>query len=126
MFTNFDNFKRELRRVFGTFNEEQIAKRVIQHLTQRTSAAEYAARFQEYANLIKWDDVALMTMFRRGLKDNLKDEIMRDGRSISDMFDLIEVAIDLDDKLYERAMEKRYDQPHERAGTSFGSTIEYH
>jgi len=34
---------------------------------------------------------------------------MRDGRSISDMFDLIEVAIDLDDKLYERAMKKRYD-----------------
>jgi hypothetical protein len=34
---------------------------------------------------------------------------MRDGRSISDMFDLIEVIIDLNDKLYERAMKKRYD-----------------
>jgi hypothetical protein len=66
-----------------------------------------------------------MTMFRRGLKDNLKDELMRDGRSISDMFDLIMIAIDLDDKLYERAMKKRYDQPRERAGTSFESTIEY-
>jgi hypothetical protein len=33
---------------------------------------------------------------------------MRDDKSISDMFDLIEVAIDLDDKLYERAMKKRY------------------
>jgi len=65
-------------------------------------------------------------MFRRGLKDNLKDEIMRDGKSINDMFDLIEVAIDLDDKLYERAMEKRYDQPHERARTFFGSTTKYH
>jgi len=29
MFTNFDNFKRELRRIFETFNEEQTAKRVI-------------------------------------------------------------------------------------------------
>jgi len=67
-----------------------------------------------------------MTMFRRGLKNNLKDEIMRDGRSISDMFDLIEVAIDLDDKLYERAMKKRYDQPQGRAETFFESTIEYH
>jgi len=77
-------------------------------LTQRTFATKYAARFQEYVNLIEWDDVALMTMFRRGLKDNLKNEIMRDGKFISDMFDLIEVAIDLDDKLYERAMKKRY------------------
>jgi len=66
-----------------------------------------------------------MTMFRRGLKDNLKDEIMRDGRSINDMFDLIEVAIDLDDKLYKRAMKKRYDQLRERARTFFELTIEY-
>jgi len=51
-----------------------------------------------------------MTMFRRDLKNNLKDEIMRDGKFISDMFDLIEVVIDLDDKLYEKAMKKRYDQ----------------
>jgi hypothetical protein len=67
-----------------------------------------------------------MTMFRRGLKDNLKDEIMRDGRSISDMFDLIEVIIDLDDKLYEKAMKKRYDQSRERAETFFESTIKYY
>jgi len=126
MFTNFDNFKRELRRIFETSNEKQIAKRVIQHLTQRTSAAEYAARFQKYANLIEWDDAALMTMFRRGLKNNLKNEIMRDDRSISDMFDLIEVVIDLDDKLYERAIKKRYDQSRERAETFFEPTTEYH
>jgi len=29
MFTNFDNFKKELRRIFETFNEKQIAKRII-------------------------------------------------------------------------------------------------
>jgi len=67
-----------------------------------------------------------MTMFRRDLKNNLKDEIMRDDRSISDMFDLIEVIIDLDDKLYERAMKKRYNQSRERAGISFEPTIKYH
>ncbi len=50
-----------------------------------------------------------MTMFRRNLKDNLKDEIMRDGKFISDMFNLIEIVIDFDDKLYERIMKKQYD-----------------
>jgi len=29
MFTNFNNFKKELRRIFETFNEKQIIKRVI-------------------------------------------------------------------------------------------------
>ena len=47
-------------------------------------------------------------MFRRNLKNNLKNEIMRDDKFISDMFNLIEVVIDLDDKLYKRAMKKRY------------------
>jgi hypothetical protein len=65
-------------------------------------------------------------MFRRDFKNNLKDEIMRDDRFISDMFDLIKVVIDLDDKLYERAMKKRYDQSWERAETFFESTIEYY
>jgi hypothetical protein len=51
---------------------------------------------------------------------------MRDGKSINDMFDLIEVAIDLDDKLYEKAMKKRYDQSRERTKTFFESTTEYH
>jgi len=66
-----------------------------------------------------------MTMFRRDLKNNLKNELMRDKRSISDMFDLIMIAIDLDDKLYERAMKKKYDQFKERVGIFFESTIEY-
>jgi len=48
-------------------------------------------------------------MFRRDLKNNLKNEIMRDDKSINDMFDLIEVTIDFDDKLYKKAMKKRYD-----------------
>jgi len=50
-----------------------------------------------------------MTMFQQNLKNNLKNEIMCDDKSISDMFDLIEVVIDFDDKLYERTMKKQYD-----------------
>jgi hypothetical protein len=49
-----------------------------------------------------------MTMFRRNLKNNLKNEIICDDKFISDMFDLIEVVINFDDKLYKRAMKKRY------------------
>ncbi len=49
-----------------------------------------------------------MTMFRQNLKNNLKNEIMCDDKFINDMFDLIEVIIDFDDKLYEKAMKKKY------------------
>ncbi len=50
-----------------------------------------------------------MTMFRRDLKNNFKNEIMRDGKFINDMFDLVEIVIDFDDKLYERVIKKKYD-----------------
>ncbi len=47
-------------------------------------------------------------MFRRNLKNNLKNEIMRNDKFISDMFDLIEVVINFDNKLYKKVMKKRY------------------
>ena len=37
---------------------------------------------------------------------------MRDERRVEDLKTLIEIAIDLDDKLYERAIEKRYSERH--------------
>jgi len=49
-------------------------------------------------------------MFRQDFKNNLKKEIMRDKKTLSDMFDLIEVVIDFDNKLYKRVIKKRYDQ----------------
>ncbi len=53
MFTNFDNFKKEFRKIFETFNKKQIAKKVIQYLIQQIFAADYAAKFQKYINLIE-------------------------------------------------------------------------
>jgi hypothetical protein len=64
-------------------------------------------------------------MFRQNLKNNLKDELMRDDKSISDMFDLIIIVIDLNDKLYKKVMKKKYNQLKERAEIFFESTIKY-
>ncbi len=33
---------------------------------------------------------------------------MRNKKTLNDMFDLIEVVIDFDDKLYKKAIKKRY------------------
>jgi hypothetical protein len=52
-----------------------------------------------------------MTMFRREFKNNVKDEMIRDEKFIEDLNIMIEMTIDLDDKLYEQAM-KRPHQNH--------------
>ena len=54
-------------------------------------------------------------MFRRGLKNNVKNEFMRSGTLIENFEELIEQTIEIDDKIYERAMENCYD------GNGFGS-----
>jgi len=48
-------------------------------------------------------------MFQQDFKNNLKNEIMCDNKSISNIFNLIKVIIDLNDKLYKRIMKKQYD-----------------
>ena len=45
-------------------------------------------------------------MFRRNLKRNLKNEIMRNKKILSDMFNLIKIVINFDDKLYKRTIKK--------------------
>ena len=45
-------------------------------------------------------------MFRRNFKNNLKNKIIRNSRFINNIFDLIKVTIDFDNKLYKRVIIK--------------------
>lgn len=47
-------------------------------------------------------------MFRRELKDNVKNEIIRDDKDYESLKELIEIVINLNDKLYDRAIKRRY------------------
>ncbi len=50
-----------------------------------------------------------MTMFRQDLKNNLKNKIIYNNKFINNIFNLIKVIIDFDNKLYRRVIKKRYD-----------------
>lgn len=105
---SFPNFKKEVGKILGPSNEDKVAIRIVQHLQQRTSASDYAAKFKRYSVQTGWDDEALMTMFRRGLKDRVKDKMAFDGQRVDDLDELITQAIEIDDKLYELDMEKQF------------------
>ena len=114
IFSNFDNFKKKIRRIFDIFNEKQTVERNIQHLTQRISAIDYVVRFQKQVNFIEWNNAAFMIMFRREFKNNVKNELIRWDEKLKNLNHLIEAAIELDDKLYEKIMKKRYDESREK------------
>ena len=106
---DFDQFKDRIKPIFGVSNEPTIARRDIQRIRQTKSAADYAAEFQQLAANTDWDDTALTTMFRQGLKPKVKEELMRTGASTDTLDDLINTAIDIDVKLYELQQELRED-----------------
>ena len=63
-------------------------------------------QFKRYLVMTGWDDNALMIMFHRGLKDNVKDKLTFDGAKVTTLDELISCAIDINDRLFKRMMEK--------------------
>ncbi len=45
-------------------------------------------------------------MFRRNFKNNLKNEIIRNKKTLNNMFNFIKVVIDFNNKLYKKAIKK--------------------
>ena len=48
-------------------------------------------------------------MFRRGLKDHVKDKLTRSGAILETLSELIKELIDINNKWYERSIEKKHD-----------------
>lgn len=113
---DWTDFKIKIRQIFGVSNEPVIARRNIQRIRQTTSAADYAADFQALACETDWDDTALMTMFRQGLKPKVKEELMRTGATLGTLKQLVDEAISIDIRLYELQLELR-DDPRARTTT---------
>ena len=83
---------------------------MIQHIKQQRSAAEYTTQFKQYSVLTDWDDDTLMVMYQRRLKENMKDEITFNRQAVNTLDKLITQAINIDNKLFEQAMEKHHDR----------------
>ena len=64
-------------------------------------------------------------MFRRELKNNVKNKIIHNERNYESFAEFIKIVIDLNNRLYERIMKKRYDQFKNRAEIISKSVADY-
>jgi len=94
-----------LEQTFGQGNDRLEAERDLRQCRQKGSAAKYKAEFQSLALKTGWNDTALADAFYMGLKEGVKDEIVRQGRpdTQTEMFDL---AMTIDTRLWERQQER--------------------
>ena len=102
----YSNFKNKLRQVFGNFDKEHSAERRMQSLRQTGSAADYASKFQQLAAQTQWEAVPLVAQFYKKLKDRVKDNVAQVNRP-SQLQSMITLAIRIDDRQYERELEKK-------------------
>ena len=105
IFASLEEFKKQIRIMFGTVNQERTAEREICNIVQKGAAVTYAANFQRHAAYMNWDDTALTAQYYKGLKDFIKDEISRSERP-STLVKMIEKSVIIDNRVYKRFMEK--------------------
>ena len=106
---SYDNFVEYLRRNYGDPDEKGTAERKLQSLVQKGSASSYFADFQQYSAVLGWEDAPLVSMAIRGLKDELKDQLVLIGDRPKTLSSLIDIVVRLDNRLWERKQEKRGD-----------------
>jgi hypothetical protein len=103
-------FVEYLQTNYGDPDEKGTARRKLKNLRQTTSASAYFAEFQQYIAILGWKDQdPIIDKAIDGLKSYLKDEVARSGHRPNTLSDLIAFIIPLDNRLYEREQEKRYE-----------------
>lgn len=101
IFKSWEGMKKEMRRMFGDIDAVKVAVRKLLDLRQTGSAITYATDFQKYGTKTGWDSLALMELFQRGLKPNLREEMARQNMVFHDTVSMIETVVQLDNRLYE-------------------------
>ena len=103
-------FVEYLQTNYGDPDERGTARRKLKNLRQSTSASAYFAEFQQYIAILGWSDQdPIIDKAIDVLKSYLKDEVARSGHRPNTLSELIAFIIPLDNRLYEREQEKRYE-----------------
>ena len=107
LLANLDQFLEELSRTFGERDRALIATTKLRSLQQRSRpASAYVAEFQQIACDLDWNDTALITMFRWGLRDDIKTLLLNLPKPTT-LSEAITQAIECDNRLFEQRQERR-------------------
>jgi Retrotransposon gag protein len=103
----WSSFKQSMIKSLGDPDRERTITRQIQNLRQTKSCASYATEFFKFSAFLTWNDDALRAQFYTGLKSEVKDALAIMDRTFTSIDELSDVAIRLDNRLFERRSEER-------------------
>lgn len=104
-FPTYDAFRNELLQSFGDPNEKRTAERELTALRQTGTCGSYTTDFLCISSVLGWNDEALRSHYRRGLKPEIQDQLVfRDTGTT--LRELTEVAKVIDGHVFTRKLEK--------------------
>jgi hypothetical protein len=109
-FQDYDKFLVEFKRLVGDPDWRAKAERELHSLRMKSSVASYAATFESLVLDLGWDleCAPVCSMFYHGLSSAIKDELAHGYESRPKLTkDLMNRAIQLDTRLYDRDQERR-------------------
>ena len=107
IFERFVHFEDALTKVFGVHDKRARAETDLNNLRQAKSAIEYASRFRQLAFRVQWGQDALKRRFYDGLKDDVKDELIKTDRDTQTLDEYMNAAITIDNRQFERRQERQ-------------------
>ncbi|KAF6789399.1 reverse transcriptase domain protein [Colletotrichum musicola] len=110
IFSTFDGFENALRTLFQDPDQKRQAERDLSALRQTKSATHYAAEFRRIGAQLDLTEESRIFMFYQGLKDEVKDKLVKLDRP-DDFLQYTELAIKIDNRLYERRKERGERRP---------------
>jgi len=107
IFGDFSVFCEKLIANLGDPDLERTSEKALRNLAQTGSVAAYSTEFFRLAGFVKWNDEALQSQFRSGLKSEIKRALIYSTPTVSSTKALSEAAIRLDNGLFEIDQENR-------------------
>lgn len=105
--STYDQFISDFLSAFGETDLINESNREINRLRQKGSAVSYSTSFNRIAANTKMNDAALQLLFKKGLKEAVKDLLIAYPTDPIDLHDLQKRAVDIDNRQYERKLEQR-------------------
>ncbi|KAG8875183.1 hypothetical protein FRB98_008047 [Tulasnella sp. 332] len=103
-------FRQTFEHAFGDPDRTAKAETALRNLRQTGSAATYTAEFSKQAHHVTWNDQALISQYKLGLKAEIKLAKAAVGWA-NNLLDVQEEAITIDNRLFEAHAEERRQQP---------------
>lgn len=107
-FSSYEEFLSALRASFDDPDSYATAERQIFALKQDSTCSSYYSRFSSLASILGWTEPAfLVSLFRRGLKDHVKDALVGKAIPQDSLPQFAKACIELDNQFFARSLEKR-------------------